>query len=445
MGSKPAKVAYETRLHLYALLGGAPAVVTSLVLLAFGDHAPKTVWTFGVLAVGAWLGLAAYVRADVVRSFRNLGNLVSALREGDYSLRGRAARSDDALGEALGEVNALSAVLREQRLESMEATALLEKIIESVDVSLFAFDHEHQLRLVNRAGERLLGPRPGGFVGVTARDLGLDALLEGTAPRTFAMPFAGGKGPWELRRATFRQRGLQHELVVLADLHRALREEERAAWQRLVRVIGHEINNSLAPIQSIAGHMHSMLDEPGPERPDDWEDDLRSGLSVIARRAEALGRFLRAYAQLARLPPPKLTDVDVAPWIERIAALETRVPLRVTAGPKVVMAADPDQLDQLLINLVRNAAEATLETKGSGIELTWIHTAGAVEVLVLDDGPGISSTENLFVPFFTTKPSGSGIGLVLARQIAEGHGGTLALESREGHRGCVARLRIPVS
>ncbi|WP_394833763.1 ATP-binding protein [Pendulispora rubella] len=443
MGSKPAKVAYETRLHLYALLGGAPAVATSLALLVFGDHAPKTVWTFGVLSVGAWLGLAAYVRADIVRSLRNVANLVAAVREGDYSLRGRAQRSDDALGEALGEVNALSAILREQRLESMEAMALLEKVIESVDVALFAFDHEHHLRLLNRAGERLLGPRPGGFVGASARDLGLDALLEGAAPRTFAMVFAGGKGPWELRRATFRQHGLQHELVVLADLHRALREEERAAWQRLVRVIGHEINNSLAPIQSIAGHMHGLLDEP--DRPDDWEEDLRSGLSVIARRAEALGRFLRAYAQLARLPPPKLTDVDVAPWIARIAALETRVPLRVTPGPKVTMAADPDQLDQLLINLVRNAAEATLETKGSGIELTWLHTAGAVEVLVLDDGPGISNTENLFVPFFTTKPSGSGIGLVLARQIAEGHGGTLALESREGHRGCAARLRIPVA
>ncbi|WP_394844242.1 ATP-binding protein [Pendulispora brunnea] len=443
MGSKPDKVAYETRLHLYALLGGAPAVATSLVLLAFGDHAPKTVWTFGVLSVGAWLGLAAYVRADIVRSLRNVANLVAALREGDYSLRGRSARSDDALGEALGEVNALSAVLREQRLASMEATALLEKVIESVDVALFAFDHERNLRLVNRAGERLLGPRPGGFLGATAQELGFDALLEGAAPRTFAMAFAGGKGPWELRRATFRQRGLQHELVVLADLHRALREEERAAWQRLVRVIGHEINNSLAPIQSIAGHMHGILDEA--DRPHDWEDDLRSGLSVIARRAEALGRFLRAYAQLARLPPPKLTDVEVASWIERIAALETRVPLRVVPGPKVTMAADPDQLDQLLINLVRNAAEATLETKGTGIELTWIHTAGAVEVLVVDDGPGISNTENLFVPFFTTKPSGSGIGLVLARQIAEGHGGTLGLEPREGHRGCVARLRIPVA
>ncbi|WP_394823949.1 sensor histidine kinase [Pendulispora albinea] len=440
MGSRSAKVGYETRLYLYALLGGAPAVVIALSLLVFGQHAHKTVWTLGLLAVGFWLGLAAYVRADVVRSLRNVANLVAAVREGDYTLRGRSVRADDALGEALGELNALSGVLRDQRLESMEASALLEKVIEAVDVALFAFDPGRHLRLVNRAGERLLGPRPGGFLGATAEELGLGPLLEGEAPRTFAMSFAGGKGPWELKRATFRQRGLVHELVVLSDLHRALREEERAAWQRLVRVIGHEINNSLAPIQSIAGHLHELVVER--ERPADWEDDMRSGLSVIARRAESLGRFLRAYAQLARLPPPKLTEVDVGPWLERVCALETRVPLRLVPGPSTRIAADPDQLDQLLINLVRNAAEAAIETQGK-VELTWTRLAGAVEVHVIDEGPGIASTENLFVPFFTTKPSGSGIGLVLARQIAEGHGGSLTLEARTERTGCVARLRLP--
>ncbi|HWL84433.1 MAG TPA: ATP-binding protein [Polyangiaceae bacterium] len=443
MGSKPAKLAYETRLWLYALLGGTPAVITTLVLLLRGAEAPKTVWTLGLLAVGCWLGLAGYVRADIVRSLRNLANLVAALREGDYSLRGRAPRADDALGEALGEVNALSAVLREQRLESMEAAALLEKVIEAVDVALFAFDQDRRLRLVNRAGERLLGPRAPGeraWLGASAKELGLDALLEGEAPRTLGLSFAGGKGPWELRRATFRQGGLPHELVVLSDLHRALREEERAAWQRLVRVIGHEINNSLAPIQSIAGHLHEMAADGA--RPEDWEDDLRSGLSVIARRAEALGRFLRAYAQLARLPPPKLTSVDVAAWLERVVALETRVPVRLERGPKASITADPDQLEQLVINLVRNAAEAAMETKGA-VEVTWVRAPGAMEVLVIDDGPGISNTENLFVPFFTTKPNGSGIGLALARQIAEAHGGSLTLEPRAEKRGCVARLRLP--
>jgi signal transduction histidine kinase len=244
-----------------------------------------------------------------------------------------------------------------------------------------------------------------------------------------------------VRSSTFRQEGLPHQLLVISDLSRVLRAEERSAWQRLVRVLGHEINNSLAPIKSLAGSLRSLASRP--VRPPDWEHDLRSGLEVIEGRSEALGRFMGSYARLARLPRPRPGAVDVAAWVGRVAALETRLAVRVLGGPGVSVTADGDQLDQLLINLVRNAADAALET-GGAVEVAWRIAAGVLELVVEDEGPGLPDPGNLFVPFFTTKASGSGIGLVLSRQIAEAHGGALSLEPRAGRRGARACLRLPL-
>jgi signal transduction histidine kinase len=251
--------------------------------------------------------------------------------------------------------------------------------------------------------------------------------------------FPGGAGRWEVRRGSFRQNGRPHTLLVLSDVTKVLREEELQAWRRLVRVLSHEINNSLAPIKSIAGSLQSLLDRPS--RPADADDDIRRGLAVIGGRSEALVRFMSAYARLARLPPPQRAPVDIGAWIRRVAALETRLPVRIEAGPPVIVRADGDQLDQLLINLLRNAVDASLET-GGGVCIRWTRQNGTVAVQIEDDGPGLPSSANLFVPFFTTKPQGSGIGLVLSRQIAEAHGGSLALENKRAGRGCIATLRL---
>jgi nitrogen fixation/metabolism regulation signal transduction histidine kinase len=265
-------------------------------------------------------------------------------------------------------------------------------------------------------------------------------LLEGEAPRRVALPAPVEGGDWELRRAVFRQRGEPHTLLVLSDLRRALREEERAAWQRLVRVLGHEINNSLAPIRSLAENLRELLART--PRPPDAEEDLEQGLAVIQRRAEALNRFMAAFTQLARLPPPRREPVDVAAWVARVAALETRLPERIEPGPKVSLEGDPDQLDQVLINLVRNATDASLET-GGGVRISWSVQRGALELTVQDDGPGVLNPSNLFVPFFTTKPQGTGIGLALSRQILENHGGSIRLDNRSP-TGCDAVITMRV-
>jgi PAS domain S-box-containing protein len=431
---------HERRVFLLALLSGLPAVVITLILLWRGGYSAKVQWTIGLVVVSCWLITTAVLRERVIRPLQTLSNMLAALREGDYSIRARGADRDDALGLAFLESNLLGETLRTQRLGAMEATALLKTVMSEIDVAVFAFDDEDRVRLVNRAGERLLGQPAQHLLGRTAEQVGLADALEGESPRTMDVTFAGGAGRWEVRRGSFRQDGKPHTLLVLADVSKTLREEELQAWQRLVRVLSHEINNSLAPIKSIAGSLQSLLDRH-PKLPD-VDEDLRRGLTVIGGRSEALVRFMSSYARLARLPAPARAPLDVSAWVRRVAALETRLPVVVVGGPAAVLRADGDQLDQLLINLVRNAVDASLETDG-GVRIRWTSHNGTFTLMVEDDGPGLASSANLFVPFFTTKPQGSGIGLVLCRQIAEAHGGSLTLDNRATRRGCLATVRLP--
>jgi two-component system, NtrC family, nitrogen regulation sensor histidine kinase NtrY len=398
-------------------------------------------WSLTALVVFFWCALVLRLRDRVVRPIQTLSNMMAALLEGDYSIRTRDTRSEDALGLAFRELNALGQTLREHRLGALDATALLRKVMEEIDAAVFVFDQERRLRLVNRAGERLLSSSSERILGLDATSLGLEECLDGDGPTTTDVRFPGRAGRWEVRATRFRQGGLPHRLLMLTDLSRALREEERQAWQRLVRVLGHEINNSLTPIVSIAGSLRDRLARG--RRHDELDHDVDHGLDVIVGRTEALRRFMSAHARLARLPAPKTGSVSVEAWVRRAAALETRRAVEVLPGTDVVIHADGDQLDQLLINLIRNATEAALETDG-GVRVGWSREGHTVEVQVEDEGPGIPDTANLFVPFFTTKPQGTGIGLVLSRQIAEAHGGSLALENRPGGGGCLARLRLPI-
>ena len=436
------RMRFEIRMLYFALFAGFPAVLVTVLLLWFGEYSDPTRWTLTSLVVVFWLGAAVSLRSHLVYPLQTLSNLLSALREEDYSLRARGARPDDALGEVLVEVNALGDVLRGRRLGSLEATALLRKVMEEIDVAVFTFDSEHCLRLINRAGERLLGQPSERILGRTAAALGLGDCLKGESAQTLTISFPGAAGRWAMRRSVFRESGMPHELLVLADLSRPLREEERQAWQRLIRVLGHELNNSLAPIKSMAGTLETILERQ--PRPADWEDDLRHGLGVIEARAAALSRFMEAYSRLARLPTPKVQSVDLGTLVRRVVGLESRIAVALDPGSDLTVRADPDQLEQLLINVLRNAVDAALET-GGGVSVAWTRRTDQLEVCIRDEGPGLSNTSNLFVPFFTTKPTGSGIGLVLSRQIAEAHGGSLTLENRKDHSGCEARLRLPLS
>jgi PAS domain S-box-containing protein len=434
------RFSHEGKLTWLTLGAAAPAIIIALSILWFGDFSAKVQWTLTIFIVACMLGFLTSAREHIVHPLQTMTNLLAALREGDYSIRARGARQDDALGEALLEINSLGETLRVQRLGAFEATALLRTIMAEIDVAVFTFDPERRLRLVNRAGENLLGQPIDKLLGRKASDLGLSECLDSHEDAPLTLTFPGGSGRWGVRRSTFREHGMPHELLVLTDLSRTLREEERRAWQRLVRVLGHEMNNSLAPIKSIAASLESLLKrEP---RPTDWQDDARSGLKSIAARADSLSRFMEAYARLARLPPPQKDHVDLGDLIRRVITLETRLGVDILPGPEIKIVADATQLEQLLINLVHNAVDASLETGGK-VAIGWREAADCVEVFVRDEGPGIMNPTNLFVPFFTTKPGGSGIGLALSRQIAEAHGGTLSLANRRDRTGAEAELRLP--
>ena len=438
---KSKRLNHENRILLLALGAGAAGLVVSIVLLWLSDYSDSTRWTITGLITVLWLGFAFSVRSAVAHPLQTLSNMQSALREGDFSFRVRGAGSGDSLGELMLEVNALSDMLREQRLGAMEASALLSTIMSEIDVAVFAFDGEHRLRLVNRAGERILAQHSERLLGRTADELGMADCLEGESARTLEKSFPGLSGRWGVRRNVFRQGGVPHYLLVLTDLSRTLREEERQAWQRLVRVLGHELNNSLAPICSIAGSLEDILKRES--RPSDWEEDLRRGLHIIADRSEALSRFMRDYGRIARLPKPQLRPVSVGTLVRSAVVLETRMMVELAPGPELTVNVDPDQVQQLLINLIRNAVDATLENGGK-VRIGWSKNGSSLHLYVQDQGPGIANPANLFVPFFTTKPGGSGIGLVLSRQIAEAHGGTLTLANRSQERGCEANLQLPI-
>src|SRR4029453_17338113 len=332
------RLGHDRRILLMALASALPGAAISLIFLWTGDYTPKVQWTLSVLIVTVCLGFAFALRERVVLPLQTLSNLLAALGEGDFSIRARGARTGDPVGEVMIEVNALVETLRHQRLDALEATTLLRKVMAEIDVAVFTFDEDQELKFVNRAGARLLSQPSERLLGRRAGELDLAECLSGEAPRVINTAFPGGVGRWEIRRSQFRQGGRPHELLVLSDLSQPLREEERQAWQRLIRVIGHEMNNSLAPIKSIAGSLATIVDRDPPPR--DWREDVQGGLGVIASRSESLSRFMSAYARLAKLPPPKLAPLDVAAFVDRVVTLEKAHRIRVAPGPRLMIQGD---------------------------------------------------------------------------------------------------------
>jgi two-component system, NtrC family, nitrogen regulation sensor histidine kinase NtrY len=448
------RLLYEHRISLYSFLVALPALLASGVLVWL---LPWTLEARLSLIGGelfVWWILALALQEQTTRPLQTLSNVISSLREEDYSFRARNASPDDVLGELSLEVNALADMLSDQKLRSVEATALLQRVVDEIDAPLFTFDPASRLRLVNPAGERLLRQTKTRLLGRNATELGLQPCLAADNESLVELSLNDSQARWLLRRSSFRQSGVPHTLVVLSDVSRALREEERRTWQRLIRVLGHELSNSLAPIKSIAGSLSSRVSNTAMDA--EVRSDLQRGLEIIEARSASLHRFLEAYRRLAQMPAPALREITLGPLVSRAAGLETRLKVCVQPGPDLAFQADPDQLEQMLINLIRNAADAVLETRTTeeqatkaasqnGVVVRWDANPEEVTLAIEDEGPGLLNPANVFTPFYTTKPSGSGVGLVLSRQIAEAHGGSIDIANRPSGRGCVVRVILPRS
>ncbi len=429
------------RAWMYCLLLSLPALVFVILLLYWQQVSlAPALLLVGCLLLYLTLTAGALIEG-MVRPLQTLSNVVASLREGDYSFRARGAGSQDALGELASEVNALADLLQKQRVRSLEATALLARILEVMSAPLFAFDRNDRLQLANNAGLELLGLPYARCFGRSARELGLHELL--AAPDQTTHSFGAKSTRWLLRKAAFRQDGVPHTLLLLSDVSLPLQEEEQRSWKRLIRVLGHELSNSLAPIKSIAGSLLARAENL--ERDEATVRDFRRGLGVIESRADALHRFVQSYRQLAQLPPPRLRPVPLAALLERVVHLEQRLPVQLDPGPPIVLAADPDQLEQMFINLLANAVDAALANGAQPVRATWQLAGSSVSVLIEDRGLGIANPENLFVPFYTTKPTGSGVGLALAQQIARAHGGEISLRNRDDGDGARAIVRLQVA
>ena len=432
------------RAWLYCLFLALPGILFAAIFLYQRDFSlTPSLLILGCLSIYLALIAAALIES-MIRPLQTLSNVVSSLREGDYSFRARGAASRDAIGELAAEVNALADLLQKQRVRSLEATALLGRILEVMHAPLFAFDREDLLQLVNNAGLRLLGLPYARCFGRTARELNLEDLLQ--APDQSVHSFGSHSTRWLLRKAVFRQDGAPHTLLLLADVSLPLQEEEQAAWKRLIRVLGHELSNSLAPIKSIAGSLLARVGQIGKSEAEDESAmrDFRRGLGVIESRADSIHRFVQSYRLLAQLPPPQLKPVAIAALLERVAHLEQRLPVELESGPQVILLADSDQLEQMFINLLANAVDASLANGSHPVRATWQRVESNLMVTIEDRGMGIANTENLFVPFYTTKPAGSGVGLALAQQIARAHGGEIRLLNREDGDGARATVRLPL-
>jgi len=428
------------RAWLYCFLLTLPALGAGVVLVVKEQLSATSAALLVVCLLLYILLLAAALIESFVRPLQTLSNVVSSLREGDYSFRARGAGTQDAFAEVAAEVNALADLLQRQRVRSLEATALLARILEVMHAPLFAFDRDNLLQLVNIAGTRLLGLPYGRCFGRSAKELGLAELLEAADQSIHSF----GEKPtrWLLRKTKFRQYGAPHTLLLLDDVSIPLQEEEQAAWKRLVRVLGHELSNSLAPIKSIAGSLLARVDRIGADEAE--QHDFRRGLSVVESRADSLHRFVQSYRLLAQLPPPRRKAIQLRALLERVVLLEQRLEVELEEGPAVELSADPDQLEQMFINLLANAVDASLSNGSHPVHATWHMAETDLLVTIEDRGMGIANVDNLFVPFYTTKPTGSGVGLALAQQIARAHGGEITLANREDGDGARATVRLPL-
>lgn len=434
---------YQQKTLFLALLGTAPWILLCAVLLWLADYSFLVWETVVVVAGGVTLLASIALWSGCVRRLQSVSSLLAGLREGDFSVQGSSEFDrDDPMGEVFAEISELARALRRRRLASIESERLLAKVVGQIEVAVLTFDERGRLRTINPCGAHLLGEKESSLIGRTAQELGMEPALNAESDRVIQLALENHSERLAVRRGVFREEGRQHQLLILTDVSEPLKQEELQAWKRLIRVIGHEVHNSMTPIKVMVDGLDMLLRRTPP--PVNWQATSAERLGLVSDRINRLSGFIETYSALAKVPKPRLTSLDVEELVGCVAALEDRIEVGIKAGSATVIQGDRAQLEQVLINLVRNAAEA-VEATGGSVWVEWRVEKGKVKIEVVDEGVGIADPAHLFVPSYSTKPKGSGIGLALSRQIVEGHKGSLDLANRLDGPGARAVVRLPIA
>lgn len=427
---------YANRIYSYALFAALPSFFVATWFIWQTNISPYGKTFITLFLITSLLVFAWAIRNQISFQFQTLSNLVEAVRLGDFSLRGIRRFRGDPLSELIEQINQLSDSLMEQRLASEEAYRLLEKTMNEINTAIFAFDANLNVKLANPAASSLVSVPLETLIGKSAQQLGLSQFLsEESATKLIEHSFQGATGKWQIKSDAYRDQGKQRKLLFIQDLRQVLREEELNAWKNLMRVVSHEVNNSLFPVVSLGQTVKSMVNNEN--KPDDWLDDVNQGLDIIAERTEQLSDFIRRYAKVAKMPKANKSLFPLDKLLCRVSNLMDEQKVHTNLYEPLTLFADESMIEQVLINLIKNGLEA-----GDKVSIACEKARNRVFIHVKDNGPGINNTANLFVPFYSTKKQGAGIGLVLCRQIVEAHNGSLSLDNHVDG-GCIATIEIP--
>lgn len=441
-------------IHARAILvASVPLAFFTIVLCIQLNFSPYFIAIFSLFEFTA-IAYAIYItQHELGYRLRSLTSVVEGMLQGDFSLKARQELTSSGLSSLVNSINTLSHELSSHKLANIEKRALLEKIITQIDIGVITADEDGNVSAINRAAIVMLQIEQESPI-KTLQQIPL-TLPDKPGKALVHLQFGEQFKKLYVQVDSFREFGSDQTLILITDMNHVLRQEELKSWESLVRVISHEINNSLAPIASLSNSLIDIVNHCDFNQPDalqDAREDITSSAKIISDRAKSLTDFIAQYRSLTHINQPQREVITIRALVNPILPLFAPQKIMLEGDADLVCALDSTQIKQVLINLLKNAVEA-IQHPDAGDALAAITIAVAViqfpqgnklRIDIIDSGCGIRHNQNLFVPFYTTKAQGSGIGLALSRQIIELHQGSLRIFNRETAQGCCARIELPL-
>lgn len=426
------------RSFVLVLLSAVPSFIMIGTLTWLGDYDTLESITIAVLVVVPWLVMVVMHYQLSIRPWRAVVNILLSFKERDYSIRSPAAPLDDVVCIVLSELNAIADSLSLSRSDVIDTQHLLSRILAEVDVAVFLFNQDNEIVLANRYASSLFSVNPESLQGKTLESLGLEFAKYSAPTSLHEHAFPTRKSRWLVKHSSYRQQGQPHQFILLADIGKNLRQEELEAWQKLIRILSHEINNTLTPLKTSVAVMRRTL--PRVVQAQEDQEDMIESLDIIDNRIDSLNRLVNDYGQMARLPKPNRQMASITDLCRHVIRSFEQQGVVLMKGDDIRMNIDPAQIEQVVVNLIKNAVEANHDV--SRVEVHLSKDENQTRLCIDDFGHGIENMDNVFVPYFTTKPQGSGIGLIISRQIIEAHGGSIRLLNHPDHDGCRVEILL---